>query len=117
MPYRYRIDFVLYFDGKVWAVVEYKNRSKISVHTYKSIILSCDKVFAGLEWVRARGCKFKFVVEFSDGFYATDIDHEDARDFLIVQGGRTDRNDEQDIEPVYHIPIHRFKRLIQWQKS
>jgi len=117
MPVQYRIDFALFLPEKktLWAVAEYKCRADVATTDYKTIILSVSKYFAGMNWVRNLGCKFMFIVEFSDGLYAVDVPmfHRDH----VMWGGRTDRDDWQDEEPVVHIQATDFKRMIKWEDT
>lgn len=117
LPKQYRLDFILYNKGSVWAVVEYKCRRGIKTDTYPDIILSCAKFMEGKRWVRDFRCKFYFVVEFSDGLYCVELTYLDTGYAVVTRGGRTDRDDWQDIEPVIRIPIDNFKRLLRWENA
>jgi len=122
MPDQYRLDFSLFHDpvngkhleGTLWAVAEYKNRADISTDTYKTIILSVSKYCAGMNWVRHLGCKFLLIVEFSNGLYAVDVPMLPKAS--VMWGGRNDRDDWQDEEPVIHIPVASFKRMIKFEQ-
>ena len=105
---KYFIDFIAFRNKKAVAVVEVKKRNN-NHDTYPTLILSLAKYNRGAEFYRVNGLKFIFAVQFTDGcFFYT---HNDAARFAIALGGRTDRKDAEDIEPVIHIPINRMKKL------
>ena len=109
LPISYRLDWILFKDGKAKAVVEYKRR-KCSMNQYPDIMLSLGKWNAGLDYKIKNGMKFVFVVQFTDGF-AMYI-HDDKHEADIRWGGRTAQTrDSADIEPVVHIPITRFVKF------
>lgn len=109
MHMKYSIDYMA-FDksGEAVAVIEVKRR-KNKYKKYQSVILSLAKYNRGVEYDRANDLQFIFAVEFDDGCYIYEYQPGDL--FRIQLGGRTDRNDKQDIEPVIHIPINRMNRL------
>lgn len=103
------IDFMA-FDksGRAVAVIEVKRRH--NRHTkYPTIILSLMKFNRGVEFYNSNKLNFIFVVEFDDGIFTYDYSPED--NFEICYGGRTDRNDSQDLEPVIQIPISLMEQL------
>ena len=106
----YQLDFALLRDGNVEVWLEVKRR-QVQFDAYPDIILSLDKYMAGRNLIKhAPGTKFWFVVLFNDGTFLCDLTGKYAEKVNI--GGRTDRNDWQDREPVIHIPTRYFKRLI-----
>ncbi len=108
MPKAYQVDFGIYDAGsdELLCVAEVKCRDCL-ITTYPSLILSAHKVFALChfnDWVPA-------VVLYSlrDGIYSAR-----ATDFMpsqIYLGGRYDRNDWQDMGPVFHIPVKDLKKI------
>jgi len=105
---KYFIDFIAFRNKKAVAVVEVKKRNN-NHDTYPTLILSLAKYNRGVEFFKVNGLKFIFAVQFNDGcfFYK----YKDGDRFAIELGGRTDRKDAEDIEPVVHIPINRMKKL------
>jgi len=105
---KYFIDFIAFRNKKAVAVVEVKKRNN-NHDTYPTLILSLAKYNRGVEFFKVNGLKFIFAVQFNDGcfFYK----YKDGDRFAIELGGRTDRKDAEDIEPVIHIPINRMKKL------
>ena len=109
MHMKHAIDFMA-FDksGRAVAVVEVKTRHR---NSYDSpyVILSLTKYNRGLEYDRVNQLNFIFVVDFNDGLFA--YEHKDGDSFKIIFSGRTDRNDQQDMEPVVQIPISRMEKI------
>tara|TARA_R110000803_G_scaffold209698_1_gene279845 strand:+ start:69 stop:488 length:420 start_codon:yes stop_codon:yes gene_type:complete len=105
---KYFIDFIAFRNKKAVAVVEVKKRNN-NHDTYPTLILSLAKYNRGVEFFKVNGLKFIFAVQFNDGcfFYK----YKDGDRFAIELGGRIDRKDAEDIEPVIHIPINRMKKL------
>ena len=81
----------------------------------KVIILSLTSNEAVLTWFSCTSIfsvassfasvDFLFAVQFNDGLYIHHGTHATLRHLQITFGGRTDRNDPEDIEPVVHIPV------------
>jgi hypothetical protein len=115
LPISYMFDFLFYREGKAWGCGEYKRR-KVAYTKYPFIILSAAKFYKATNFGRMLDAGFHFIVEFDDGiFYAPlqiELDYV-AKEFDIGWGGREDRGDSQDMEPVIHIPINKFFRIKQ----
>ena len=105
---KYNLDFIGFRNGKAVAVIEVKKRHN-RYSKYPTVILSLAKYNRGVEFYQINDLKFIFCVQFEDGYFFYEYQNEDRFDVQI--GGRTDRNDDQDIEPVMHIPIVRMKKL------
>ena len=105
---KYFLDFIAFRNKKAVAVVEVKKRNN-NHDTYPTLILSLAKYNRGVEFFRVNGLKFIFAVQFNDGCFF--YEYEDGDRFAVELGGRIDRKDAEDIEPVIHIPINRMKKL------
>jgi hypothetical protein len=105
LPKSYRLDFALTKGEQVRAWAEIKCRGR----RYPTYMLSLHKALAGLEMARATGCPFLLVVRYPDGIVYARMQEEMAQSCGI--GGRKDRGDWQDIEPVVHIPMDHFRGL------
>jgi hypothetical protein len=105
LPKQYRVDWAL-SKGKIVCWCECKKRMNDSC-TYPTLLLSLSKVMHGVEMYRVTSIPFVVVVEWNDGIYWNKIDKVGEIGF----GGRKDRGDWQDIEPVVHIPVTDFKQL------
>ena len=107
---RYELDFIAFAGKKAVAFIEVKRRHN-PVHHYETIILSLAKYIKGAQYQKTTGLKFLFIVEFDDGCFQYTYNENDGKDFKITMGGRTDRNDPEDIEPVIHIPVSKMTPL------
>ena len=108
MPRSYNIDWLLVdADGMAKAFVELKCRSNPSTQ-YPTLMLSLHKWMHGKELAREINGVFLVVVRWTDGLFYC-IPQECEVTFGV--GGRTDRGDDQDVEPVVHIPVSCFKQV------
>lgn len=106
LPRQYRVDWAMVRAGKIAAWVECKFRRNESTR-YPTLFLSLGKVMAGLELSRMTGLPFILLVEWTD-----------MVGYLKVQGigplrfgGRTDRGDWQDTEPLVDFSIGDFREI------
>jgi len=108
MPMQYKIDYCCYRDNNLIGFVELKNRT-CTKSRYPTYILSLSKYLTAVELSRILGKPTNLCVRWTDetGYVRLDT----IRDPHISQGGRTDRNDWQDVEPVIHIDINSFIRI------
>tara|TARA_R110002110_G_scaffold84817_1_gene220549 strand:- start:537 stop:983 length:447 start_codon:yes stop_codon:yes gene_type:complete len=105
LPKRYYLDFLAFnSNGNTEAVIEVKRRHN-NHDKYEDVILSLAKYMQGLEYATTLGVAFLFAVEFNDGYYIHFSSSDNLKHFKITMGGRRDRQDPEDIEPVVHIPI------------
>ena len=103
---RYCIDYGLYsgFDN-LMAVAEIKDRGA----QYATVILGASKMHELIRWMR-NGTPAYFVVRIPRGIFEYRIT-VDVTHLGIKLGGRSDRNDSNDMEPVYHIPMDYFTKV------
>ena len=99
---QYRIDFAMTVDSKVMAWLEVKCRNR----WYPEMILSAGKFTAGQQL--AESTNRPFVVAFCVGTKIVWRDCTKDRPDVLV-GGRTDRHDWQDMEPVVMMPTAGFR--------
>ena len=106
LPVQYNVDFALFKDQKLayWVEVKCPTHTK---DKYPTFIISAAKIIKGYDLSQKTGAPFVFVVRWSDaiGHYRVDT----LNGIPIKWGGRTDRNDDQDQEPLFFIPIKDFK--------
>jgi len=96
-PRFYEFDYAITQDLAVKAFCEIKVREK----HYQTLLLSLHKWKLGLEMAGASGLPFLLVAKTPAGlFYMTAV----KKPYAIEMRGRTDRNDDQDIEPCILIP-------------
>lgn len=105
LPIDAHADYIMVRAGEAKAVVEIKcrNNSRLAYDTY---MISQHKYEGLLSW-EGYGLKPLLLVSWTDavGYVSLPCAHTTAI------GGRRDRGDAQDIEPVVHIEISQFKLL------
>lgn len=107
LPIRYHLDYMVEQPGKP-AWVECKQR-RVPWGTYPSYLLSLEKYLSGVKLARASGGSFILLTGWSDGkvMYAN-LNCGLPCVYKLSMGGRTDRGDAQDREPVILIPNNHF---------
>lgn len=107
LPRSYQWDYGAFRDGNMQAVFEIKCRKK----KYNTLILSLHKIMKGHDYDRV-GIRAFVVIEWLDGLYYLRLPVPLGRDHCRVEwGGRKDRNDAEDMEPVVHIPVEMFTKF------
>ncbi len=106
-PPKYPYDFVAERGGKLRGLIEIKRRSTAAT-LYPTYMISADKIIKCGNASEVLGVSFYLVVQFSDLLLWWEYNRGD---FDLALGGRRDRNDAQDIEPVVHIDIHKFNEV------
>ena len=109
LPVSYRIDWAVFKGKKLVGFMELKAR-KVAKNKYPTLILSLSKLMAGCELASKTNTIFWLGVKWSDTFGVCRITSPFGN---IEMGGRIDRNDSADIEPVVHLPIEDFKELVR----
>lgn len=103
LPMQYRMDFCIVSGGNASAFVEVKCRTN-KMHAYPTYMISLSKMVAAAAYSRL-GITCILLVQWSDKSGWVKIDPDG---WSIKWGGRRDRADWQDSEPVVHIPISDF---------
>lgn len=104
MPVSYRLDFAMLRKGRVFGFAEVKTRNNRH-DKYPTLMISLGKVMAARQLSEVTGTRSILLVKFLDGLYWCDF----ASPFDLEIGGRTDRQDDADIEPVAHFPMKVFR--------
>lgn len=104
---RDHFDYAAIRDGKVSAFIEIKNRTN-KMSQYPTYMISMTKVINATMTTIATGIPCFLVVRWIDKTGYVNIGNIDT---TVTMGGRTDRSDPQDVEPVCHIDIGEFKRF------
>lgn len=107
LPIAYRVDYAVLKDGEITAFLEVKHR-EIKKDTYPDIILALGKYLAGKELYERTGRRFIFAIGTYDGVFWTDLSESQ---YPLAIGGRVDRGDWQDIEPMIRIPMGDFHEV------
>jgi len=104
----YYIDWVFLRNQKPVAIAEVKCRTNPR-EQYPTLMLSLAKWMHGKQLAKELAVPFLVVIKWTDGIFW----HEVTDKSLISHGfgGRTDRNDDQDVEPVVYIPINLFRKI------
>lgn len=107
LPRSYSVDWALVRGAGVVAWAETKRRRNRR-EDYPTLMLSLNKVREGVALAADTGSKFIVVVEWDDcvGWIEPDL-----AALSVGIGGRKDRNDPADMEPVVHIPTGSFRLL------
>lgn len=109
LPKFYKCDWALKRGKKVGALLEIKCRKNAS-DKYPTIILSADKWTYLRQMDESLGVPAFFVAKFTDGIRF--IRPAKAQGFTVEMGGRHDRGDWQDVEPVVHIPVSSMTEVV-----
>jgi hypothetical protein len=113
LPLKLQADFGL-FDkqtGKLRRWLEVRRRN-ISIDKWPTLYISLDKMLKIYELVNITGIPLSLLADWTDATGRFDINQGDKfDDFSITWDGRNDMRDEQDKEPIMHIPIDRFTIL------
>lgn len=112
LPMKSKIDFLMKNKkGEPRAFVEVKNRA-CKRHKYPTYMISLDKWVSGLSMSRFTEVPLVLVVSWDDeiGYVTCGAV---IKETTVNMGGREDRGDAQDIEPVVHIPIYLFETLVK----
>lgn len=110
LPLAYRADYLFFRGDVVVAVVEIKCRTH-AYGTFPTYILSLDKFMRVRELAKYTHAKASLFVQYTDKLVGVELDSSLSSDWDIRWGGRTDRSDTQDQEPVVHIPLTQFVEL------
>jgi len=110
LPIRYSIDYAgYYFDTKTlkaWYEIKCRNFHSLNLIQYDYLILSLAKVMAGLQLSWTTRKPFYIFWSFLDNsIYFIEITTELVKEVAdIKSGGRIDRGDPQDVEPMLCFP-------------
>ena len=106
MPISYRLDFAMFRDGKLRGFAEVKTRNNRH-DTYPTLMISLGKVMAARQLAEVSETRSVLLVQYLNGIYWCNF----ASPFEVAMGGRWDRADDDDVEPVAHFPIEAFKMV------
>lgn len=111
VPLKYQVDWLAMRGKDPMAFVEFKHRNKLSINAYPRYMISLDK------WMKAKQlCKeveipFIMVITFTEGTYYGVFAHNGLHDVTYGFGGRYDRGDAQDVEPMIYLPLKKFMKI------
>ena len=106
LPMSYKIDYVMYRNGSPLGFAEVKVRTH-TFGTFPTYIISLAKVMEARRLGRETNTTPILIVSWTDKVgYLDFFSHHQ-----IKQGGRSDRNDWQDQEPMCHFDLKHFKGI------
>lgn len=105
LPKRYGFDYAL-FRSSLVGLLEIKCRKK----KYDTLIISLAKYIRMLQWADTLSLPAILCVRWPGEYQYTILERRFLRDHAIEWGGRKDRDDDQDQEPVVHIPVEKYFR-------
>ncbi len=108
LPIRYCLDYAALRNKKIVAFVEIKHRTN-KIHAYPTYMLSLAKVQAAKRLAEDVKVPSFLVVQWIDALGTTNLAN---CKFSVEMGGRIDRKDSQDVEPVAHINLAEFNKFI-----
>ena len=104
LPLSYKLDYAMYRNNSLMGFCEIKRR-KYRRSDFETYIISLDKVIKANQLSNITNTKSILLVSWLDGMGWISLNE----DFSCKRGGRNDRNDWQDVEPVCHFKISKFK--------
>jgi hypothetical protein len=102
---RYELDYLLLRNGVGCAWLELKIRTNAKA-AYPTYMISFGKIMAARRLSGGSKLPSFLAVQWTDGIHYTRLD--EVKRFEVAIGGRRDRDDAQDIEPVILIPMDDF---------
>jgi len=109
MPMKLSLDFMAMRDGKAVAFIEARQR-KIAMNTYPTYMLSLYKAMQARLLTMTTGLPCFLAVQWTDKAGMVRLPPS-LEDFYVEVGGTNRRDDPQDIEPMVHFDIAKFKEL------
>ena len=104
LPKSYGLDYCGVRNKTVVSFIEMKCRTN-TVEAFEDYMISLSKILKAKDLHELTGLPCILFVRWRDAFGWADM----RETFTLSVGGRKDRNDWQDTEPVCLIPIDRFK--------
>lgn len=105
LSYKYQLDYCCMRNREVVSWLELKCRSNHFLK-YPTYMVSLDKWMKGIQLSEASGVPAFLAVRFTDADAYVRIGRGVG---TVGYGGRTDRGDSQDVEPVVLVPMDKFK--------
>jgi hypothetical protein len=108
LPARYRVDCAVMRSGRIVEWLELKCRSH-AINQHPGYWLSLSKFLYGCSLAERTGVAFVLAVRFLDADARVTCSALRRDQWEIVFGGRSDRGDPEDREPLVNIPINLFE--------
>jgi len=110
LPLKYQLDWLAMRDKDPYAFIEFKHREKLSFNAYPRYMISLDKWMKAKQLCREVGIPFIMVITFTEGTYYG-VFTNNMVDVTYGFGGRYDRGDAQDVEPMVYLPLKIFQKI------
>lgn len=112
LPKLYPADYAMCRqDRRILSLVEIKCRPTVDSDDYATYMLSASKLIALDHIASSLNVPAILVVKWRDKIGYTDLTRRLAKTETFFMGGRYDRDDPDDLEPIVHIPLEDFKFL------
>jgi len=109
LPRQYHLDYAMISgDQELEGFLELKNRTN-SKKAYSTYMISLSKLLKAKEYKQTLGVNTILAVRWNDADGCINL--SELRDYQIKVGGRYDRGDWEDVEPVIHFDIALFEDL------
>ena len=112
VPLKYQVDWMAMRGDNPMAFIEYKFRENLSFYKYPRYMISLDKWMKAKQLSKEVEVPFVMVITFTEGTYYGSFDNTMTLEMKYGFGGRYDRGDAQDVEPMVFLPLNIFKKLI-----
>ena len=106
LPITYKLDYAMYRNNTLMGFCEVKRR-KYRKSEFDTYMISLDKVLQADHLSKLTKTKSILVVSWLDAMGWINLNSG----FVCREGGRKDRNDWQDVEPLCHFKINKFKEI------
>lgn len=107
LPMSYNVDWIMLRNGEIKAFAELKVRKNYK-DKYPTLLLSFNKWRHGIDMGKTVGVPFIIIVKWNEGIFW----HTAGKSSVTFGvGGRRDRGDPYDIEPVVYIPTSAFTKV------
>ena len=107
LPKQYGLDFIAKKKGSVYAFLELKNRT-CTKNQYGTYIISLSKYLKAKLIYQFLGARTLLCVKWTDQSGSVCLSDLESDQLDISIGGRYDRDDWQDVEPLINIDISNF---------
>jgi len=108
LPIQYRLDWLLRFNGNPIAFAEVKTRN-CEMNTYPTVMISLSKVIHARMLAEATNLPCYLILFYRDCIARVNFDDT----FTVNPGGRSDRNDPQDLDVCAYYPVERLTVISQ----
>lgn len=108
VPLKYQVDWLAMRENNPMAFIEFKHREKLSIDACPRYMISLDKLMKAKQLAREVEVPFIMVITFKEGTYYGVFAPNSFDDITYGFGGRYDRGDAQDVEPMAYLPLRKF---------